>query len=158
MRHYGIGAQQQEQINLYPDVASFVTNFDAALASAVPAARALNLNVEQGGMILDLLQKLPCMQNKPCDVRPYIDTLAVRIQNAWPATESGFVMIGGRRVPAWAKLVRVRRPGRRDRHDPGTAGKRPQDGLDVRHLGPDCGDRDGGQSEPAQSDSGQSRL
>src|SRR5215470_6032776 len=104
MRHYGIGAQQEDLPELYPDVASFVTPFDAALTLLFLQPDLMNLNVAEGASILELLQSLPCTDENPCD-DPYINTLAFRIASAWPATESGLVTVGGRQVPAWARLV-----------------------------------------------------
>ncbi|HKB38842.1 MAG TPA: hypothetical protein VKD72_20530, partial [Gemmataceae bacterium] len=106
MRHYGIGAQQQNVNDLYPNVASFVTPFDAALALLFQQPDLMNINVTQGASILQLLQTLPCTDQNPCD-DPYINTLAFRIASAWPATESGMVKVGDRDVVAWAKLVPV---------------------------------------------------
>src|SRR5262245_24591954 len=104
MRHYGIGARQEDVTDLYADVASFVTPFDAALALLFLQPDLMNLNVTEGASILELLQSLPCTDENPCD-DPYINTLAFRIASAWPATESGLVTVGGRQVPAWARLV-----------------------------------------------------
>lgn len=104
MRHYGIGAQQQDMSALYPEVASFVTPFDAALTLLFLQPDLMNLNVAEGASILELLQTLPCTDANPCD-DAYINTLAFRIASAWPATESGLVTVGGREVPAWARLV-----------------------------------------------------
>jgi hypothetical protein len=106
MRYYGIGARQQNVNDLYPNVASFVTPFDAALALLYLQPDLMNINVTQGASILQLLQTLPCTDQNPCD-DPYINTLAFRIASAWPATESGMVNVGGREVVAWAKLVPV---------------------------------------------------
>ena len=107
MRHYGIGERRvQDLTDLYPDVASFVTPFDAALALLFMQPDLLNINVAQGASILQLLQTLPCTDANPCD-DPYINTLAFRIASAWPATESGVLTVNGQEVPAWAQLLPV---------------------------------------------------
>jgi hypothetical protein len=106
MRHYGIGAQGQNLMDLYPNVASFVSIFDTATALLFQQQELLNINLEQGASILELIQSLPCSENDP-NCLPFIDTLAFRIANAWPATESGMVEVGGRMVQAWARVVPV---------------------------------------------------
>lgn len=106
MQHYGIGARQESVADLFPDVATFVNVFDAATVLLFLQPDLMNLNVTQGTSILHLLQTLPCTGMETCE-DAYINTLAFRIASAWPATESGRVVVGGREVTAWAKLTPV---------------------------------------------------
>jgi hypothetical protein len=106
MHHYGIGARQESVTDLFAGVASFVNVFDAATALLFLQPDLMNLNVTQGMSILHLLQTLPCTGVETCE-DAYINTLAFRIASAWPATESGRVVVGGREVTAWAKMSPV---------------------------------------------------
>src|SRR5262245_10548592 len=105
MRFYniGVGRSEAELVGDYPAVASFVTPVDTAAALVFQMPEILNLNLEQGTSILELIQTLPCTGDDP-DCLPFLDTLASRIARGWPATVSGFTMFNGQQVPAWAKL------------------------------------------------------
>src|SRR5262245_3748234 len=108
MRYYGIGTGQQNVNDLYPDVASFVSPFDTALALLFQQPDLMNINVTQGASILELLQKMPCTGQNPCEDR-FIDSLAFDIACAWRATASGRIKVDDprREIAAWARIVPV---------------------------------------------------
>src|SRR5262249_21162630 len=58
----------------------------------------MNLDVNQGSTILNLIQTLPCTSDPNCT--PFLGTLAAQIAEKWPATTSG----------GWATLVQVTTP------------------------------------------------
>ncbi len=110
MHYYNLAAGRTEAqlAEDFPALASFVTPFDVAAALVFLQPEILNLNLEQGGTIKQLIETLPCSDDPEC--LPFLSTLAAKVARGWPANESGFNMVGGQMVPAWAKLVPVTDP------------------------------------------------
>ena len=73
----------------------YLTPVDTAVALVFHNPEIMNLNVDQGATILNLIQALPCTDDPMCT--PYLGTLATQIAEKWPATTSG----------GWATLVQV---------------------------------------------------
>ena len=73
----------------------YLTPLDTALSLVFHSPEIMNLNVDQGATVLNLIQTLPCTNEPMCT--PYIGTLATQIAEKWPATTSG----------GWATLVQV---------------------------------------------------
>jgi len=110
MRFYDLGADPMEAgIEDYPQVATFVTPFDTAVALVFLQPEIMNLDVEHGATIKMMIETLPC-SSSDMTCLPFLSTLASRIAQAWPATESGFTTFNNQRVPAWARLVPVLDP------------------------------------------------
>src|SRR5262245_47744234 len=109
MRHYNLGAHLEDSrlAEEYPSINSFVTPFDVAKAIVFHQPEIINLNVDTGATVLELIESLGCQGSPDPNCEPLISTLAFRIANAWPATESGFTMLTGVQVPAWARLVPI---------------------------------------------------
>ncbi|MDX2167714.1 MAG: hypothetical protein SF182_11645 [Deltaproteobacteria bacterium] len=82
--------------NLAIGVPGFVTIWDTAVSLVFHAPEIMNLDVVQGGSILNMIETLPC---SPTDqsCTPFLVTLATSIAELWPATTSG----------GWATLVQV---------------------------------------------------
>jgi len=109
MRHYNLGAHLEDSrlAEEYPSINSFVTPFDVAKAIVFQQPEIINLNVDTGATVLELIETLGCQGSPDPNCAPLISPLAFRIANAWPATESGFTMLDGQQVPAWARLVPI---------------------------------------------------
>lgn len=73
----------------------YLTPVDTAVSLVFHNPEIMNLNVDQGATILNLIQTLPCTDDPMCT--PYLGTLATQIAEKWPATTSG----------GWATLVQV---------------------------------------------------
>src|SRR5262245_8418263 len=73
----------------------YLTPVSTAVALVFHNSEIMNLNVDQGTTILNLIQTLPCTSDPMCS--PYLGTLAAQIAEKWPATTSG----------GWATLVQV---------------------------------------------------
>src|SRR5215470_12940433 len=73
----------------------YLTPVSTAIALVFHNPEIMNLNVDQGATILNLIQTLPCTNDPMCT--PYLGTLAAQIAEKWPATTSG----------GWATLVQV---------------------------------------------------
>ena len=73
----------------------YLTPVSTAVALVFHNPEIMNLNVDQGATILNLIQTLPCTDDPMCT--PYLGTLAAQIAEKWPATTSG----------GWATLVQV---------------------------------------------------
>jgi len=99
VRAYGLEQVAEELTleDLSPMLDEFVTPWDAATALVFHHPDIMNLNVEQGAAILDMIQMLPCSATDP-NCMPFLNTLAFHIANHWPATTQP----GG-----WATLVQV---------------------------------------------------
>src|SRR6185369_215599 len=73
--------------DLAPALDEFVTPWDAAAAVVFHTPEIMNLNLEQGATIKELIEKLPCTSSTPgCD--PFLGTLAFRIARNWPARQT----------------------------------------------------------------------
>jgi hypothetical protein len=107
MRAYGLerAAEALTLEDLAPALDEFVTPWDTAASLVFHHPEVMNLNLQQGPTILDLIQKLPCctpadppdcMPAADCD--PFLATLAFSIAEHWPARTTP----GG-----WATLVPV---------------------------------------------------
>src|SRR5262245_40476305 len=109
MRYYNLGANLEDSrlAEEYPSINSFVTPFDVAKAIVFQQPEIINLNVDTGATVLEIIESLGCQGSPDPNCEPLISTLAFRIANAWPATESGFTMLNGQQVPAWARLVPI---------------------------------------------------
>ncbi len=84
--------------DLVINVKGFVTPWDTAVALVFHSAEIMNLNLDQGGTILAMINALPCDPSETnCTAVPFLATLASVIANNWPATTSG----------GWATLVQV---------------------------------------------------
>src|SRR5262249_8077878 len=104
---YDLGADPVEAaVEDFPQVETFVTPFDTAVALVFMQPEIMNLGVEQGAMIKMMIETLPC-RSGDMNCLPFVSTLASRIAQAWPATESGFTTFNNQQVPAWARLVPV---------------------------------------------------
>ncbi len=90
----GHGAGETPIVDLLPGIAGFVTPWDTAVSLVFHNQEIMNLNVDQGASILNLIGTLPCSDADP-SCTPYLGTLAFRIAEKWPATTSG----------GWATLV-----------------------------------------------------
>src|SRR5262245_15806807 len=99
--------------DLPPTLDEFQTPWDAAAALVFHDPEIMNLDLEQGPAIRDLIQTLPCPADDP-DCLPYLSTLAFRIAQHWPATESGITIVNNQQVPAWAQLVPLLDPETRN--------------------------------------------
>ena len=73
----------------------YLTPVSTAVSLVFHSPEIMNLNVDQGATILNLIQTLPCTDDPMCT--PYLGTLAAQIAEKWPATTSG----------GWATLVQV---------------------------------------------------
>ena len=73
----------------------YLTPVSTAVSLVFHNPEIMNLNVDQGATILNLIQTLPCTDDPMCT--PYLGTLATQIAEKWPATTSG----------GWATLVQV---------------------------------------------------
>jgi hypothetical protein len=73
----------------------YLTPVSTAVSLVFHNPEIMNLNVDQGATILNLIQTLPCTDDPMCT--PYLGTLAAQIAEKWPATTSG----------GWATLVQV---------------------------------------------------
>jgi hypothetical protein len=73
----------------------YLTPLSTAVSLVFHNPEIMNLNVDQGATILNLIQTLPCTDEPTCT--PYLGTLATMIAEKWPATTSG----------GWATLVQV---------------------------------------------------
>jgi hypothetical protein len=76
----------------------YLTPVSTAVSLVFHSPEIMNLNVEQGSAILNLIQTLPCTDDPSCT--PYVDTLTAQIAENWPASTSG----------GWATLVQVMDP------------------------------------------------
>lgn len=84
--------------DLVINVKGFVTPWDTAVALVFHSPEIMNLNIDQGGAILAMINSLPCSPTATnCTDVPFLATLASVIGNNWPATTSG----------GWATLVPV---------------------------------------------------
>jgi hypothetical protein len=85
--------------DLVINVKGFITPWDTAIALVFHSPEVMNLNVDQGGAILGMINSLPCTPgDTTCTQVPFLATLASAIANKWPATTSG----------GWATLLPVR--------------------------------------------------
>ena len=73
----------------------YLTPVSTAVSLVFHNPEIMNLNVDQGATILNMIQTLPCTDDPMCT--PYLGTLATQIAENWPATTSG----------GWATLVQV---------------------------------------------------
>jgi hypothetical protein len=73
----------------------YLTPVSTAVALVFHSPEIMNLNVDQGATILNMIQTLPCTDDPMCT--PYLGTLSAQIAEKWPATTSG----------GWATLVQV---------------------------------------------------
>ncbi len=73
----------------------YLTPVSTAVSLVFHNPEIMNLNVDQGATILNVIQTLPCTDDPMCT--PYLGTLAAQIAEKWPATTSG----------GWATLVQV---------------------------------------------------
>ncbi|MDX2165441.1 MAG: hypothetical protein SF182_00185 [Deltaproteobacteria bacterium] len=99
-------ADELDLEDLEPALDEFVSPWDTAAALVFHHPEIMNLDPEQGTAIRDLIQTLPCPEGD-ATCQPFLSTLAFRIAQHWPATESGLTVVGGVEVPAWAKLVKL---------------------------------------------------
>ncbi len=76
------------------DLDTFQTPTETAVALVFHNHELVNLNVDQGTSIIDLIQSLPCT-GPGCT--PYVATLAEKVASAWPATTAG----------GWATLTQL---------------------------------------------------
>jgi hypothetical protein len=108
VRAYGLQqiADELDLEDLEPALDEFVTPWDTAAALVFHHPEIMNLDPEQGTAIRKLIEKLPCPEGDDTCL-PFLSTLAFRIAQHWPATESGLTVVGGIEVPAWAKLVKL---------------------------------------------------
>lgn len=108
VRAYGLQqvAEELELEDLEPALDEFVTPWDTAAALVFHHPEIMNLDPEQGTAIRKLIERLPCPEGDD-DCLPFLSTLAFRIAQHWPATESGLTVVNGIEVPAWAKLVKL---------------------------------------------------
>jgi len=77
------------------DLDTFKTPVETAVALVFHNNELVNLNVDQGTSIINLIESLPCTPGEQCT--PYIDTLAEMVAAAWPATTTG----------GWATLASI---------------------------------------------------
>lgn len=82
--------------NLIVNVRGFITPWDTAVTLVFHNPGVMNLNVDQGASILNLIGTLPCADSDP-NCTPFLGTLAIGIAEQWPATPSG----------GWATLVQL---------------------------------------------------
>ena len=82
----------------------FYTPLDAALALIFHYAEIMNIDLDQGATILDMINTLPCTDDDP-NCMPFIGELAFHLAESWPATESGMTTFNAQTVKAWAQLV-----------------------------------------------------
>jgi len=92
----GQGADDTTIIDLLPAVNDFVTPWDTAVSLVFHSQEIMNLDVDQGSSILNMIETLPCSATDP-SCTPYLGTLAFGIAEKWPATASG----------GWATLVPI---------------------------------------------------
>lgn len=85
--------------NLVINVRGFITPWDTAVTLVFHNQGVMNLNVDQGASILNLIGTLPCDDSDP-SCTPFLATLATAVAEQWPATPSG----------GWATLVQLTTP------------------------------------------------
>lgn len=84
--------------NLVINVKGFITPWDTAVALLFHSPEMMNLNVDQGGAILGMINSLPCPATSTnCTDVPFLQQVASVVAESWPATTSG----------GWATLVQV---------------------------------------------------
>jgi hypothetical protein len=107
LRAYGLQqlADEIDEEDLAPALEEFISPWDAAVSLVFFHPEIMNLDLDQGPEILELIGSLPCPDDSDPSCVKFLDALAFRIANHWPATESGLTVFNGNVVPAWAKLV-----------------------------------------------------
>ncbi|MDX2167708.1 MAG: hypothetical protein SF182_11615 [Deltaproteobacteria bacterium] len=112
LRAYGLQqlADEIDEEDLAPALEEFVSPWDAAVSLVFFHPEIMNLDLDQGPEILDLIGSLPCPDDRDPNCVKFLDALAFRIAEHWPATESGLTVFNGNVVPAWAKLVPLIHP------------------------------------------------
>ena len=96
--HVPAAARQAATQGVLTGGSDYRTPVDTAVALVFHSPEIMNLNVDQGSTILNLIQTLPCTDDPTC--MPYLGTLAAQIAEKWPASTSG----------GWATLVQIADP------------------------------------------------
>jgi hypothetical protein len=93
---YGIGRSGLPQAEgVLMGTTDYLTPVATAVSLVFHSPEIMNLNVDQGTTILQLIETLPCTTEPMCT--PFLGTLAAQIAQKWPASTSG----------GWATLVQV---------------------------------------------------
>jgi hypothetical protein len=102
IRAYGLeGIANQLPVDLQLQINDFVNPYDTAISLVFHHPEIMNLDVQQGTSILQLIQSLPCNAGDTT-CQPFLGELAMHIGESWPATESGLTPSG---TKAWAQLL-----------------------------------------------------